>query len=264
MPKKVNCASFIFVKGSKFLVEKRAMTKAVDPGALEIPGGHFEKGETAEQALLREVKEELNVVPTTYKPLCKLVYKHPKETQLCHYFVITKWTGEIKNQEAESLQWLDFSETGKIDVAPDRNAVKIFIESKKHKDAILVFIFNEDFSKVLMLDRVKKFGFDWGFMVGKAEKGEKTHETANREVFEELGLKGLKFNKIKVVEYKTDNQKWSHHYFLAQIQKSTRIKFQKSEVHQIKWFSLDKLPKSRAPDNPKEILKIYWQKTKKV
>lgn len=130
MPKKVNCASFIFVKDNKFLVEKRAMTKSVDPGALEIPGGHFEKGETIEQALLREVKEELNVVPTKYKLLCKLTYKHPKETQLCHYFIITKWAGEIKNQEAESLQWLNFKETNKIDVAPDREAVEKYVKSK--------------------------------------------------------------------------------------------------------------------------------------
>jgi len=131
MPKKVDCASFILIKEGNFLVEKRAMTKEVDPGALEIPGGHFEAGETAEQALLREIKEELDITPTKYKHLCDIVYEHPKETQTCHYFVITEWTGEIKKLEAESLQWLDFNETGKIDIKPDRQAVEKYINGLK-------------------------------------------------------------------------------------------------------------------------------------
>jgi len=128
------------------------------------------------------------------------------------------------------------------------------------QDAILVFIFNEDFSKILMLDRVKKFGFDWGFMVGKVEHGEGIIEAANREVFEELGIKGLKFNPIKIVEHGKDSKPYFHHYFLAQIPESTEINFQKSEVKQVKWFKLDELPASRAPDEPREILKEYFKK----
>lgn len=127
----VDCASFILVKGNKFLAEKRSMTKKVDPGAIEIPGGHFEGNETPEQALEREVQEELSVKPTKYELLCNLIYDHPKEKQRVHYFLVKEWVGEIKAQEAEKLVWLKFNEYDKVNVSVDRQAIEIYLNKKK-------------------------------------------------------------------------------------------------------------------------------------
>lgn len=98
------CVSFILLKDDNVLLEKRSEYKRTDPGLINIPGGHMDEGETQRQTLCREVKEELNVVPTQYQYLCSL-YHPTSELQLIHYYVVNQWQGEITAQEAEDVQW---------------------------------------------------------------------------------------------------------------------------------------------------------------
>jgi 8-oxo-dGTP diphosphatase len=48
-------------KDGKLFLGKRSLNKKMFPGKFEIPGGHIEFGETIEEGLLREIKEELNI-----------------------------------------------------------------------------------------------------------------------------------------------------------------------------------------------------------
>ncbi|GLO63244.1 DNA mismatch repair protein MutT [Vibrio sp. MACH09] len=98
------CVSFILLKDDNVLLEKRSEYKRTDPGLINIPGGHMDEGETQRQTLCREVKEELNVVPTQYQYLCSL-YHPTSELQLIHYYIVDQWQGEITAQEAEDVQW---------------------------------------------------------------------------------------------------------------------------------------------------------------
>ncbi|WP_159651119.1 NUDIX hydrolase [Vibrio atypicus] len=102
--KQHECVSFILLKDKQVLLEKRAIDKATDPGLITIPGGHIEQGETQLQALVRELDEELTIAPIQYHYLCSLY--HPIcELQLIHYYVISKWQGELTALEAETVQW---------------------------------------------------------------------------------------------------------------------------------------------------------------
>lgn len=121
-------------------------------------------------------------------------------------------------------------------------------------NSTIVFIYNQNKDKVLMLNRVKKFGFDWGFLCGKFEKGETANDCAKRELFEELGLKNLNLTKFKKVEHKKDGETYYHHYYYTSIPEETLINFQKEEINEVKWFKFDELPKSMAPDDPIEPL----------
>lgn len=98
------CVSFIMFNGSEVLLEKRSGHKETDAGLITIPGGHIEYGESQTQALFREVKEELNVIPTEYKYLCSL-YHPTKELRLIHYFIISRWTGDITALETDDVMW---------------------------------------------------------------------------------------------------------------------------------------------------------------
>ncbi len=99
-----NCVSFLLVGDGKILLEKRSQNKETDPGLIAIPGGHIEAGENQEQALTRELKEELNFLPESYGYLCSL-YHPTTELQLIHYYVVTRWRGEMKVQEADDVLW---------------------------------------------------------------------------------------------------------------------------------------------------------------
>jgi 8-oxo-dGTP pyrophosphatase MutT (NUDIX family) len=49
------------VKDGKVLLARRAITKAIAPGLLHLPGGHVESGESLRIALVREFQEELKL-----------------------------------------------------------------------------------------------------------------------------------------------------------------------------------------------------------
>ena len=116
------CVSFILLRDGEMLLEKRKLTKKGDPGLMAIPGGHCEKGESVEQALLRELDEELGIKPVNYHYVCTLFHRS-EEFQKIHYYAVHKWSGEIQNNEAESLSWISFEEIERIDIASDRVAI---------------------------------------------------------------------------------------------------------------------------------------------
>ncbi len=118
----IECTSFILVKDNKILLEKRKMSKEIDPGLVVVPGGHCEENESMEDTLFRESFEELGIVPIKYQYLCSLLHR-TVELEKIHYFVITDWNGEIQNNEAESVFWINFNEVDKIEIDADRVAV---------------------------------------------------------------------------------------------------------------------------------------------
>lgn len=100
-------AAGIIIKNRKLLHER-----SVGKPVFIAPGGRIEPGETPETALIRELKEELNidVMAADLKPFGVFTAEaanHPGQQVHMHVFVVVTWQGEITpGAEVAELLWL--------------------------------------------------------------------------------------------------------------------------------------------------------------
>ena len=87
-------------------------------GGWEFPGGKMEPGETPEQALVRELKEELAVEVCVGEKICTVEYDYPKFHLTMHCFWATIVSGEIKLLEHEDARWLDRENLNSVNWLP--------------------------------------------------------------------------------------------------------------------------------------------------
>lgn len=119
----VECIAFMLLQDGQVLAEKRQRTKRVVPGAIALPGGHIEAHESPEEALYREMQEEVGIVPIEIAYACTLLHRSPEFRKL-HYFAVTRWEGAIIPQEAASVLWIPLNALETLDLDVDRIAVQ--------------------------------------------------------------------------------------------------------------------------------------------
>ena len=83
----------------------------------EFPGGKVESGETFEEALLREIEEELSIVINVYEKIAEEKYKDNKIDIILHYFLCSHKSGTIKLSEHEDFAWVEKKDFAKYDFA---------------------------------------------------------------------------------------------------------------------------------------------------
>jgi 8-oxo-dGTP diphosphatase len=83
----------------------------------EFPGGKAELGETPEQALVRELQEELSITPTLYS-LVKNEISHYTDggSFSVHFYQVTEWMGDVRNILFEDIRWLAPEEVQSLDI----------------------------------------------------------------------------------------------------------------------------------------------------
>lgn len=107
MPEIVNG---ILLQRNQVLLAKRSTTRRAYAGRWSFPGGHVEAGESHEQALCRELQEEIGVVPLDYH-LAAVLEDPAAETTRYHLYAVTRWRGEpaILDGEHSDIEWLALS-----------------------------------------------------------------------------------------------------------------------------------------------------------
>lgn len=94
-------------KDGRILIAKRPSGKSM-AGLWEFPGGKVEFGETPEQALVRELLEELDIKTwnSCLAPLTFASHSYEEFHLLMPLFICRKWEGIIKPKEKQELKWV--------------------------------------------------------------------------------------------------------------------------------------------------------------
>lgn len=87
------------------LIAKRADQQHLG-GLWEFPGGKLEAGESVEQALDRELREELAINVQHSYPLCRIEHDYPDKSVLLEVRVVDQFTGTPTGLENQPLRWL--------------------------------------------------------------------------------------------------------------------------------------------------------------
>ena len=116
----------MLIADGRVLAEKRKLTKSLVPGAVALPGGHMEGDEDPEDALGRELREELGIVARRVAYVCTLLHR-AEELRRIHYFAVERWEGKILNLEADALLWVALDEPHRLDLDIDRVAVREYV-----------------------------------------------------------------------------------------------------------------------------------------
>lgn len=102
----VVAAALLDVDG-RVLLAQRPQGKAL-AGLWEFPGGKVEAGERPEQALIRELKEELgiDVAEACLAPFAFASHAYPEHHLLMPLYVCRRWGGQVRPAEGQPLKWL--------------------------------------------------------------------------------------------------------------------------------------------------------------
>ena len=114
--KTVDTVAFILIRDGRILVERRRMDREMEPG------------ESHEEALKRELFEELGVTCNDFRFIARMPCQTETEIQINHWYLCHGWTGKPRATEAEEVFYIDDPE--QLDLANDRKVITELLKEK--------------------------------------------------------------------------------------------------------------------------------------
>ena len=114
--KRIEVVAAIIRKGNKVFATQRGYGDWKD--WWEFPGGKMEAGETPEQALKREIREELSTEISVDEFLCTVEHAYPQFHLTMHCFLCSLLTEALHLNEHEAARWLTTDELDSVQWLP--------------------------------------------------------------------------------------------------------------------------------------------------
>jgi len=89
-----------------FLIARRQKGKHLEY-YWELPGGKVEVDESPQQALQRELTEEINIKPICATPFMQVYHRYPERNILLDTWIVNDYQGEVMPREQQALAWID-------------------------------------------------------------------------------------------------------------------------------------------------------------
>lgn len=79
-------------------------------GFWEFPGGKVEQGETIEQAMIRELEEEIGITTTEQHVFEHLEFDYPEKSLKFDFICVTAFKGQPYGKEGQQGEWVDLAQ----------------------------------------------------------------------------------------------------------------------------------------------------------
>lgn len=120
------------IKGDKIFATQRGYGEWKD--WWEFPGGKMEAGETPEEALKREIREELSTEISVDEFLCTIEYDYPQFHLTMHCYLCSLLTEALHLNEHEAARWLTKEELDSVKWLPADLLVIDALKNRKVKE----------------------------------------------------------------------------------------------------------------------------------
>ena len=127
--KEIEVCAAVIIKDEKILLTQRGYGEYKDKW--EFPGGKIEKDESKEDAIKREIKEELDASIKIDNFLCKVEYDYTTFYLKMNVFCVSLEDEHIIFKEHESYKWINFNDLDdvkKLDLLPADNLVISYLK----------------------------------------------------------------------------------------------------------------------------------------
>lgn len=115
-------AGIIRNSGNEIFITQRDASSHM-AGFWEFPGGKIEAGETPEQAVIRELQEEVGIEAKAPVLLKTLEHRFPDRIITLYFFLVEEWQGEPYGKEGQPKRWVKQSELKAEEFPPANEAV---------------------------------------------------------------------------------------------------------------------------------------------
>jgi mutator protein MutT len=104
-PETIEVSAALIFRSSQLLITRRHASSHLG-GLWEFPGGKREPGETFEQCLVREIREELGVEIAVGEPFAEIRHTYPEKSVHLKFFVCRLLSGEPRPLDCAAIQWV--------------------------------------------------------------------------------------------------------------------------------------------------------------
>ena len=119
--KKLEVVAAIIKENEKYFATQRGYGEFT--GWWEFPGGKIENGESKEEALKREIREELATEIEIDRFITTVQFDYPEFHLIMHCFICHITAGQLQLLEAKAAKWLDKNDLASVEWLPADRAI---------------------------------------------------------------------------------------------------------------------------------------------